>query len=40
MVSVTDNYRDYGIVGYFARKDGKLEHYYFSFKTLELGIEQ
>lgn len=40
MVSVTDNYGDYGIVGFFACKDGKLEHYYFSCRTLGLGIEQ
>ena len=41
MVTVKDNYGDYGVVGFFARKrGGMLEHYYFSCRTLGLGIEQ
>mgnify|MGYP004652111669 FL=1 len=40
MVSVKDNYGDYGIVGFFACKNGKLEQYFFSCRTLGLGIEQ
>lgn len=39
-VSAKDNYGDYGIVGFFACKNGKLEQYYFSCRILGLGIEQ
>lgn len=39
-VVVEDNYGDYGIVGFFACKNGKLEQYYFSCRILGLGIEQ
>lgn len=39
-VSVSDNYGQYGIVGFFALNQEKLEHFYFSCRTIGLGIEQ
>lgn len=39
-VQVKDNFGDYGIVGFFAIKDGVLEHFVFSCRTLNMGIEQ
>lgn len=39
-VSVSDDYGDYGIVGFFAIKDNKCEHFLFSCRTLGMGIEQ
>lgn len=39
-VSVDDNYGKYGIVGFYAIKDGTLEHFLFSCRTMGMGIEQ
>ncbi|WP_291236070.1 HAD-IIIC family phosphatase [Frisingicoccus sp.] len=39
-VSVTDRFGDYGIVGFYALKDGALAHFVFSCRTLGMGIEQ
>lgn len=39
-VNVSDKYGDYGIVGFFAVRDGKAEHFLFSCRTLGMGIEQ
>ena len=38
--SVRDKYGDYGIVGFYAVKKGRLEHFVFSCRTLGMGIEQ
>ena len=38
--SVTDNFGDYGIVGFYAVKENKLVHFAFSCRTLGMGIEQ
>lgn len=38
--SVRDGFGDYGIVGFYAVKDGKLIHFTFSCRTLGMGIEQ
>lgn len=40
VVEVEDNYGKYGIVGFFAYKNNRLEHFYFSCRTIGLGIEQ
>jgi hypothetical protein len=39
-VTVTDNYGDYGIVGFYANKGGYLEHFLFSCRTMGQMIEQ
>lgn len=39
-ISVTDNYGQYGIVGFAALSNNRLEHFYFSCRTIGLGIEQ
>ena len=39
-VSVSDKFGDYGIVGFYALKDGRLIHFTFSCRTLGMGIEQ
>ena len=39
-VTVKDNYGEYGIVGFFAVKNGVLEHFCFSCRTIGLGVEQ
>ncbi|MBE6692479.1 MAG: HAD-IIIC family phosphatase [Ruminococcaceae bacterium] len=39
-VSVSDRFGDYGIVGFYAKKDNRLEHFVFSCRTLGMGIEQ
>lgn len=38
--SVRDRFGDYGIVGFYAVKDGRLIHFTFSCRTLGMGIEQ
>lgn len=40
IVSVKDNFGDYGIVGFYAFADNKLEHFVFSCRTLGMGVEQ
>jgi FkbH-like protein len=39
-VTVTDKFGNYGIVGFFALKNKKLEHFLFSCRTMGQGIEQ
>lgn len=39
-VSVSDRFGDYGIVGFYALREGKLLHFCFSCRTLGMGIEQ
>lgn len=39
-IKVSDNYGEYGIVGFAAFSNGSLEHFYFSCRTIGLGIEQ
>lgn len=39
-VQVTDNFGDYGIVGFFALQNNALLHFCFSCRTLNMGIEQ
>lgn len=39
-VSVRDRFGDYGIVGFYALRDGSLLHFVFSCRTLGMGIEQ
>ncbi len=39
-VSVTDNYGDYGIVGFYALTNNRLEHFVFSCRTMGQMIEQ
>ena len=39
-ISVRDRFGDYGIVGFYAARDGKLIHFVFSCRTLGMGIEQ
>ena len=39
-VTVTDKYGDYGIVGFYANKCGRLEHFLFSCRTMGQMIEQ
>lgn len=39
-VSVKDKFGDYGIVGFFAVKDGRLIHFLFSCRTIGQGVEQ
>ena len=39
-VSVTDNYGDYGIVGFYAIRNAEAEHFVFSCRTMGQMIEQ
>lgn len=39
-VTVKDRYGDYGIVGFFAKKGDRLEHFLFSCRTMGQKIEQ
>lgn len=39
-VSVSDDFGDYGIVGFYAIKNNRCEHFLFSCRTLGMGIEQ
>lgn len=39
-VSVTDNYGDYGIVGFYAIRNNEAEHFVFSCRTMGQMIEQ
>ena len=39
-VSVTDNYGDYGVVGFYAKISNRLEHFVFSCRTMGQMIEQ
>ena len=39
-VTVKDRYGDYGIVGFYAVKDNRLEHFLFSCRTMGQKIEQ
>ncbi len=39
-VKVTDNYGDYGIVGFYAYRGLSLIHFLFSCRTMGMGIEQ
>ncbi len=39
-VSVTDNYGDYGIVGFYAIRNGEAKHFVFSCRTMGQKIEQ
>lgn len=38
-VWVTDKFGDYGMVGFFSIKNGTLEHFLFSCRTIGMGIE-
>ena len=39
-VTAKDRFGDYGIIGMYAVKDGKLIHFLFSCRTIGMGIEQ
>ena len=39
-VMVSDKYGVYGLVGFFAMKEANLLHYFFSCRTMGMGIEQ
>jgi len=39
-IKVTDNYGDYGIVGFYALYNNKLIHFVFSCRILNMGVEQ
>lgn len=39
-VTVTDRFGDYGLVGFYAKKGNKLEHFLFSCRTMGQKIEQ
>lgn len=39
-VKVRDNFGDYGIVGFYACKNNRLDHFLFSCRTMGMGIEQ
>ena len=39
-IHVTDRYGDYGIVGFYAVRAGKLEHFLFFCRIMGMGIEQ
>lgn len=39
-VSVVDNFGDYGVVGFYAKVDNRLEHFVFSCRTMGQMIEQ
>jgi FkbH-like protein len=39
-VTVNDRFGEYGISGFFAVKNGEMEHFLFSCRTLGMGVEQ
>ncbi len=39
-VKVWDRYGDYGIAGFYALKEGRLEQFLFSCRVLNMGVEQ
>lgn len=39
-ITVTDNFGDYGIVGFYAQQEEKLLHFTFSCRILGMGVEQ
>lgn len=39
-VTVKDKFGDYGLVGFYALRENRLEHFCFSCRTLGMGIEQ
>ena len=39
-VTVTDKFGDYGVIGFYAKRDNQLEHYVFSCRTIGQMIEQ
>lgn len=39
-VTAEDKFGSYGIVGFYAKKDGRLEHFLFSCRTLGMAVEQ
>ncbi len=39
-VRVSDRYGDYGVCGFYARRDAVLEHFLFSCRILHMGVEQ
>ncbi|KXV23055.1 HAD-IIIC family phosphatase [Gluconobacter oxydans] len=39
-VKVSDKYGNYGICGFFSIEDGKVEHFLFSCRSMNMGIEQ
>lgn len=39
-VKVHDRFGDYGVVGFYLLKDGKLQHFLFSCRTIGQGVEQ
>ncbi len=40
LINVSDNYGDYGIVGFYSIKDKKLIHFVFSCRIMNMGVEQ
>lgn len=38
-VRVQDKYGDYGISGFYAKRDGRLEHFLFSSRIMNMGVE-
>lgn len=39
-VTAEDKFGSYGVVGFYAKKDGRLEHFLFSCRTLGMAVEQ
>lgn len=39
-VTVTDDFGDYGIIGFYAKQEDELLHFLFSCRTLNMGVEQ
>lgn len=39
-VRVSDRYGDYGICGFYAKRKNKLEHFIFSCRAMNMGVEQ
>ena len=39
-VHVSDRYGDYGICGFYAKRKDKLEHFIFSCRAMNMGVEQ
>lgn len=40
VIRVSDKYGDYGISGFYSMKNGELDHFLFSCRLLNLGVEQ
>lgn len=40
IVRVVDNFGDYGIIGFYTLRNGRLIHYVFSCRIMSMGIEQ